>query len=75
MRTTLNLDDDVLQSARQLADSSGLSLGEVVSDLARRSLTARKAGPVRNGVRLLPTKKSGTAATLEEVNELRDALP
>jgi hypothetical protein len=38
MRTTLQIDDDVLESARVLAAADGRSLGAVISDLARRSL-------------------------------------
>lgn len=38
MRTTLQIDDDVLEEARELAVSYGRSLGAVISDLARRSL-------------------------------------
>lgn len=39
MRTTLELDDDVVTAARELARSSGRSLGATVSELARRGLT------------------------------------
>ncbi|MGI9039445.1 MAG: antitoxin [Gemmatimonadota bacterium] len=39
MRTTLNIDDDVLRAARSLADEERKSLGAVVSDLIRRALT------------------------------------
>lgn len=38
MRTTLSIDDDVLEEARELAAVEGRSLGAVVSDLLRRSL-------------------------------------
>ena len=39
MRTTLDIDDDVLVAARELASSGRRSLGSVVSQLARRGLT------------------------------------
>ena len=38
MRTTLNLADDVYEAAKTLADGSGVSLGAVVSELARKGL-------------------------------------
>jgi len=38
MRTTVNLDDDVLRAAKSLARERGESLGEVLSELARRAL-------------------------------------
>jgi hypothetical protein len=39
MRTTLDLDDDVMTAARELAVAERRSLGAVISDLARRGLT------------------------------------
>ena len=39
MRTTLNLDDDVVLAARELALGEHRSLGAVISELARRGLT------------------------------------
>jgi hypothetical protein len=51
VRTTVDLDPDVVQAARSLAKSRRTSLGRVLSDLARRGLaprreTARKGFPV-----------------------------
>ncbi len=40
MRTTLNLEDDVVRAVRSLARERGESLGAVVSDLVRRALRA-----------------------------------
>lgn len=39
MRTTLDIDDDVVAAARELAALDRRSLGSVVSELARRGLT------------------------------------
>lgn len=36
MRTTLNIDDDVLAAARRLAERNGSSLGSALSELARQ---------------------------------------
>ena len=48
MRTTLNVDDDVLASARALATERGVSVGAALSDLARRSLRSRRAAGERS---------------------------
>ena len=40
MRTTLTIDDDVLQQVKRLAASRSTSLGKMVSNLLRRSLEA-----------------------------------
>lgn len=39
MRTTLEIDDDVVAAARELAEGQRRSLGSVISELARRGLT------------------------------------
>ncbi len=41
MRTTLAIDDDILDVARSLSEARGKSLGEVISELARRGLAPR----------------------------------
>lgn len=76
MRTTLNLDDDILAAARALAEQKDRSLGEIVSDLARKGLSPPEPAPkYRNGIRLMPVQPGATSATLELVNRLRDELP
>ncbi len=40
MRTTMNVSEDVLYAARSLAAAKGISLGDAVSELARRGLKA-----------------------------------
>jgi hypothetical protein len=73
MRTTLDLDDDVLQAAKEIAASKGTTAGRVVSDLLRRALTPSTSGRVRNGVPLLPRRPPGAPGpTMKQVNALRD---
>lgn len=75
MRTTLDIEDDVLQAARELAEQEGSTAGRVISALARRGLTvpATKARPkpsTRGGVPLLPSR--GEVVTLDHVRELME---
>jgi hypothetical protein len=73
MRTTLDLDEDILQAAKELAELRNSTAGKVVSDLVRKALESSLAGPVRNGVPLLRRRRSGgPVTTLKRVNELRD---
>lgn len=72
MRTTLAIDDDVLLAAKAIARQQGRSVGEVVSDLARRALRRPQPSPMRNGIPLLPRGDGQTLVTLETVNALRD---
>ena len=73
MRTTLNLDPDVLMAVKELAALRGSTAGQVLSQLARSALEAEpERGPVRNGIPLLePTPDQGIV-TLEVVDRLRD---
>lgn len=77
MRTTLAIDDDVLVAARHLAERQSKSVGEIISALARQGLQrhSRRAPAVRNGVLLLPARKTAAPVTMELVNQLRDELP
>lgn len=72
MRTTLDLEDDVLALARKLAQEQGRTIGQVVSDLARRGLHPREPSPTRGGIPLLRSRRGTRKPTLELVNRLRD---
>jgi Arc/MetJ family transcription regulator len=73
MRTTLDIDDDVLQAAKELGALHGKTAGQVVSQLARRALTPSTTHRSRNGVPLLPRRAAGgLKPTMRLVNELRD---
>lgn len=73
MRTTLDIDDDVLQAAKELAGNRRTTAGKVLSDLAREALAPSGRQTVRNGVRLLPRRRRGSLKpTMDLVNRLRD---
>ncbi len=72
MRTTLTIDDDVLQAVKERARHEGRTAGEVISDLARAALT-RSTSPVgrsRSGFPTLPSR--GQTVTNALVDTLRD---
>ena len=79
MRTTINLDDDVLLAARGLARRNGTSIGAVVSELARKGLNADSYSDSEDasvnfyGFRPLP--KRGRPVTNDLINRLRDEGP
>lgn len=75
MRTTLDLDEDVLQAAKEIAAARGTTAGKVVSELARKALTPARASRVRNGVPLLPRRPAGARRpTMKLVNDVRDEV-
>ncbi len=78
MRTTLDLDDDVLASAKEIARREKKTAGQVLSELARQALTggAGMPGPARS--RRTPAhgfiafEPRGTVVTNETIDRLRD---
>lgn len=74
MRMTVNIADDVIESARELAKSEQKSLDEFVTDLVKERV-GTILPTTRNGVPLIKRKATGRIVTPEFVNELRDADP
>lgn len=73
VRTTLDIDDDLLQAVKELAQVRGVTAGQALSALVRQAL--RRDGPVRtrNGIPVLPRRSpSAPRPTMKLVNELRD---
>lgn len=73
VRTTLDIDDDLLQVAKELAQLRRTTTGRVISDLARRALEPTSPVQLRNGVPVLPPRPAGSPRpTMRLVNTLRD---
>jgi len=72
MRTTLTLADDVLEAARSLAALRNLSLGEAVSELARRGLQARSPETSTHGLPVFAVSASAPVLTYEMVRQALD---
>ncbi len=74
MRTTLDIDEDVLLAAKEMAALQRTTAGRILSELARKALSPSEAVPaeVRNGVPLLPERPGERPVSMELVNRLRD---
>ena len=72
MRTTLDLDIEVLTAAKEIAAARGVTAGQVVSELLRQALTPRRSSKTRNGVPLLGRKAGAPPLTMAVVNRQRD---
>ncbi|HEY3762461.1 MAG TPA: hypothetical protein VGN23_12005 [Verrucomicrobiae bacterium] len=75
MRTTLDIEDDVLQAAKELAQRENSTAGQIISTLARRGLanpshSPKKSSAVRGGVPLLASR--GEVVTLQHIQNLMD---
>jgi hypothetical protein len=75
MRTTLDIDDDVLEAAKSLARQSDRTAGAVLSELARRALTSAPAKSSRAGAGVggfVPFESRGGLVTNEQIDRLRE---
>jgi len=79
MRTTLDLDDDVLASAKEIARRENKTAGQVLSELARAALTqgsvpaARTARARREPAHgFVPFESRGGVVTNDMIDRLRD---
>jgi hypothetical protein len=73
MRTTLDIDQDVLQVAKEIAALRKTTAGKVLSELARHGLRPPDAASsTRNGVPLLPARAGERPVSMELVNTLRE---
>ena len=71
----MDIEDDVLQAAKELAQREGGTAGQMISALARRGLAMptgaqKQRSGVRGGVPVLPSR--GEVVTLEHVQRLQD---
>ncbi len=76
MRTTLDIDEDVLQAAKEIARRDKKTTGQVVSMLARRALTAPRGVQTAREPRAVygfrPFAPRGAIVTNELIDSLRE---
>jgi hypothetical protein len=80
MRTTLDIDDDVLFAAKELAAKERKTAGKILSEFFRRALQSGRPGSARakrgqryatrNGVPLVPSR--GEVVTTEHIQRLME---
>ena len=80
MRTTLDIDDDLLAATKEIARTEGTTAGQIVSRLLRQSLTGAVAVPTGRKTRPASVAgfepfaaRPGVVATHQQVDALRDA--
>ncbi len=78
MRTTIDIDPDVLNAAREIAREKNVAVGRVVSALMREALAGRANTSVSNSsdatlTGFEPFPARGVVVTNELIDRLRDA--
>lgn len=74
MRTTLEIDDDVMQAAREIARVRNQAIGTAISELARRGLAPESAPKVemRNGIPVWVHEPGAIVVTSKLVRNLAE---
>jgi hypothetical protein len=78
MRTTLDIESDVLAAVRELARQQDVAMGIVMSRLVREALSGRSGHPVEASSRKRPAAgfrpfpSRGVIVTNEMIDKLRD---
>ena len=72
VRTTLDIDDDVLQAAKELGVMRKKTAGQILSELARKALSPPRKYDVRNGVPIIHRAPGATLITTADVRRWMD---
>jgi len=70
MRTTLNLDDDILAVLKEYAEHRSIALGKAASDLVRRGLTSPVQTRMAHGFCTVVLPAGSAKTTSEQVKKL-----
>jgi hypothetical protein len=78
MRTTLDIEDDILTATKEMARLQHVSTGQIISKLVREALSSRQRqdAPAQTETKqvggLRPFPPRGVLVTNEQVDDLRD---
>ena len=75
MRTTLSIDDDVLDAARCFAEANGVRLGVAISTMARRGMSRIGLRMSESGLMVFDTPEDFPIITDEDVARLLADFP
>lgn len=72
MRTTVSIDDDIIETARYLAKQNQCTIGRIISDLARKGLQEAQAYKLKDSFPVFTVSENSTVITPEDVRKLED---
>ena len=74
MRTTLNLDPDLLNAAKRLATARSVALGDIISELALSGLATQSRAPMqrKSGFPVFATAPDAPVIGLDDVKRADD---
>jgi len=71
MRTTLNLDEDVVEVIKNYAAGRNLSLGSAASELVRKAATTPLRTKVVNGLTIFDPPADSPIVTNQQIEDLK----
>jgi hypothetical protein len=74
MRTTLNIEDEVLNEVKAYARARSIPAGEAASELIQRGLRAPVPTKWENGLLIFAPGPGSETITLERALEMKDAM-
>ena len=74
MRTTINLDDDVIEMAKLYSKGRSVSLGKAISELVRQATSPPLQTRLENGFHVVVLPPGSPTITSEHVKRLQDEL-
>lgn len=72
VRTTLDIDVDVLQAVKELGELRKKTAGQMLSELARKALAPTRSYTVRNGVPVIHRQSGAPLLTTADVKRWMD---
>jgi hypothetical protein len=72
MRTTLDIDDDVLQAVKERAAMQKKTAGQIVSELVREAIRPSVKVTMRNGIPVIHRRPGARLITTEDVKRWMD---
>lgn len=70
MRTTLTIDDDILEQVRRYAEERSMPVGDAVTELIRKAFRTPTPTRVVNGLRVFDLPADSPVVTNEKLLEL-----
>ena len=72
MRTTLNLDEEILETAKSIARDRGLSIGNVISELVRKGLRSERSYVTDDDLPYFQVHESARPITTDDIARAED---
>lgn len=72
MRTTVNIDEDILAAVRSMANTRSTSIGSVLGELVRKGLESGSPLQSRNGFPIFAVPPGAKPITPEDVRRAED---